>query len=231
MMRIRVAIRTPGKRYPGVARLPVSARRVALFTFHLGVRSGQRIPCLGVIELANRNRLPIGVVVALGTIHTQPPLMRILVASRAGLRNTQKAARQVLHLDRRALRGSDMLGSMASSASYPGVFAFENITGELVIEGLDVPFNERKILTVVLGVAAGAVVAGARRNVVGSVEPLARGKSGCNFSVAVEALQRGRGTELVTSRTVSCAVQRLVRPRKRTGRDLRRYRRPECQQT
>jgi len=37
VMRIRVTIRAFGKRYPGVARLAVGARGVALFTLYLGV--------------------------------------------------------------------------------------------------------------------------------------------------------------------------------------------------
>ena len=105
-----------------------------------------------------------------------------------------------------------MLGSMAASAGYSGVFAFENIAGKLVIEGLRVPLDERKILTVVFGVAAGTLIARALRNVVSSVEPFARSKTGCNFSVAVEAPQRGSGTKLVTSGAVGGAVKRLVRP-------------------
>jgi hypothetical protein len=85
--------------------------------------------------------------------------MWILVTFGAGLRNAQKTARQVLYLDRRAVCRCNMLGRMASSASYSGVFAFENVTGELVIEGLGIPFDERKIRTVVFGVATRALVA------------------------------------------------------------------------
>ena len=158
MVHVCMAIRALAKRYARIARLALRPRRMALFTLHLHVRSGQQISCLGVVELANRNSLPIGGVVALGTVRTQPSLMRIFVAGGAGLRNAQKAARQVLDLDRRALHGSDMLGGMASGACYSGVFAFQNITGDLVIEGLSVPFDKRKILTIVFRVAAGAFV-------------------------------------------------------------------------
>jgi len=204
---------------------------VALFTLHLEVRSGQWISRLGVVELAHGNCLPIGIVVALGTVRTQPSLMWILVAGSAGLRNSQKAARQVLHLDRRALRSRNMLGRMASSACYSGMFALENVTGELVIEGLGIPFDKRKILAIVFRVTAGALITRTGRNVVSGVESLMRGQPGCNFSVAVHASERGPGTELVTSGTVGCAVKRLVWPRKRTGRDLCPRRRQEAQQT
>ena len=153
------------------------------------------------------------------------------MAGDAGLRNAQKAARQVLDLDRRARGGDDVVDGVAASAGHSGMLAFENVTGELVIEGLGVPLDERKILTVVFGVAAGALIAGALRNVVGSVKSLARGETGRNFSVAVETLQRGRGTELVTSGAVGGAAKRLMRPRKRTGRNLGPCRRQEPQQT
>ena len=40
VVHVRMAIRTLGKRYARIARLGVGARRVALFTLHLGMRSG-----------------------------------------------------------------------------------------------------------------------------------------------------------------------------------------------
>ena len=71
----------------------------------------------------------------------------------------QKAARQVLDLDSRALRGGEVVGSVAASAGHSRMFTFENITGELVIERLGIPLDERKILPVVFGVAARALIA------------------------------------------------------------------------
>ena len=168
-----------------------------------------------------------GVVVALETIRAQPSLVEILVTSHAGLRNAQKAAAQVLDLDRRALRGGDVVGGVAASAGYSRMLAFENITGELVIERFGIPLDERKILPVVFGVAARTLIARALRNVVSSVESFARGQPGGNLSVAVETLQRGLGTQLVTCSAVGCAGKRLVRPRKRTRRNLRPCRRQE----
>ncbi len=85
--------------------------------------------------------------------------MRVFVAGDAGLRNAQKAARQVLDLDRRARCGGDVVGCVATSAGHSGMLAFENVTGELMIERLAVPLDERKILTVVFGMAAGALIA------------------------------------------------------------------------
>ena len=159
VVRIRMALRAFGKRYPGVARLAVGTRRVALFTFHLHVQTGQRIARFGVVELANVDRLPVGGVVALNTVRAQPSLVGILVASGAGLRNAQETARQILHLDRGTLRGGDVIGAMAASASHAGMLAFENITGKFVIEGLGIPLDERKILAVVFRVTARALLA------------------------------------------------------------------------
>ena len=112
-----------------------------------------------MVKLANGDRLPIGVVVALNTVHTQPSLVRILVAGNTGLRNAQKAARQILHLDRGALRGGDVIGTMTASASHAGVLAFENVAGKSVIEGFGIPLDERKILPVVFRVTARALLA------------------------------------------------------------------------
>jgi len=112
-----------------------------------------------VIKLGHVDRLPVGEVVTLDTIRTESPFVRILVAGGAGLRNAQKRPRQILHLDRRARCGGDVVGGVATSAGHSGMLAFENVTGELMIERLAVPLDERKILTVVFGMAAGALIA------------------------------------------------------------------------
>lgn len=169
VMWIGMAIRALGKRDSGIARFAGGIWRVTFFTLHLNVSARQWISRLGVIKLANRQRFPIGVVMALLTVRAQTSLVRILVASGAGLRNAQKTARQILGLDRRARRRIDMVGTVAAGAGYPGMFAFENIAGELVIENFRIPLDERKILAIVFGVAARTPITCAGRNVVGSV--------------------------------------------------------------
>jgi len=85
MVRICVTIRALGKRYARVARLAISTLRVALLALHLGVQSSQWKSCFGMVELADCNRLPIGEIVALGTVCAQPSLVRIFMAGGAGL--------------------------------------------------------------------------------------------------------------------------------------------------
>lgn len=51
------------------------------------------------------------------------------------------------------------------------------------------------------------------------------GQASGYFTVAVETLQRGHGTELVASGAIGCAGQRLMRSRERSGRNLRPCRR------
>ena len=87
VVRIGVAIRAFGKRDSGIARLAVRARRMTLLALHLRVQSGQWKSRLAVIELPNRERLPIGKVVALQAICAQAPFMLIFVAGGASLRN------------------------------------------------------------------------------------------------------------------------------------------------
>ena len=109
------------------------------------------------------------------------------------------------------------------------VLAFECISGLLVIEGLDVPLDERKIFSVVLGMTAGAILAGARAHVIRSMKPLVRGQARCDLGVTFQALERGGSTEFMAGHTVGWTAQGLVRPGKRARRDLRqcRARQPE----
>jgi hypothetical protein len=54
----------------------------------------------------------------------------------------------------------------------------------------------------VFGVAAGALLARAGRDIVGGVQSLAGGKSGRDFRVTLEALQGGLASELVATGAV-----------------------------
>lgn len=159
VVRIGVAVRALAEGYARVARLAIRARRVALLTLHLHVETSQRVARLGMIKLSDRDCLPVREVVALDTIRSQPPLVRIFVAGSAGPRHSQESPRQILHLDRCAFGGTNMVGAMTTIASNPGMLALQHIACKFVVERLGIPLDERKILAVMLGVAPRAFFA------------------------------------------------------------------------
>ncbi len=166
VMRVFVAIRTLIKRDAHILRFPVRSIDVALCTLHLRMQSGQRIPSLAMIELRDIDRLPIVEVVATLAGLAKTPLMRVLVAGRACSREPQVRMVEVLILNRRAILRRNVSCVVAFIATHTCVLAFENVPSVLVIEGLGVPLDQRKILTVMLGVAARAFLARSGRNVV-----------------------------------------------------------------
>ena len=48
---------------------------------------------------------------------------------------------------------------MALVAVYSGVLALKHVSGFFVIEGLDIPLDKGEVFAVVIGVAAGALLA------------------------------------------------------------------------
>jgi len=88
-MRIAVAVRTLAERQADVTRLVVRARSMALLASHLRMQPGERVSCLGVIELLCR-LLPVVVVVALKAIRPEPALVRILMARNTGGSNAEE---------------------------------------------------------------------------------------------------------------------------------------------
>ncbi len=109
--------------------------------------------------------------------------------------------------------GGDAGRIVAFIAGQAGVLAFQQVSRFFVIEGFDVPLDQREILAVVLGVAAGAFLAGTGGNVIGGVQTPVGGKPGRDLGVTVQTLQRRLPAELVATGAVGGAVQRLVRPR------------------
>ena len=145
--------------------------------------------------------------------------MLILVASDATGRQAEVSPVQIFDLDGRAFLRRDVRRVVALVARQAGVLAFEQISGVFVIEGLDVPLDQREVFSVVLGVAAGAFLAGAGRNVVGGVQALAGREPGRDLGVTVQTFQRRLPAELVATGAVGRSVQGLVRPRERAGRN------------
>ncbi len=159
VMRILMAVGTLVEWNANVLRLAVCPIRVALGALHLQVEPSQRVACLGVIELAHVDRLPIHEVVARSTILAQPSLVLILVASHAGGGKAEIRSTRVFDLDRRAFLGRNVRGIVALGAFQPSMLALENVPSLLVIKGFDIPLDQRKIFTVVLGMAAGTLLA------------------------------------------------------------------------
>jgi hypothetical protein len=94
------------------------------------------------------------------------------------------------------------------------MFPFENIAGQIVIKGLGIPFDQSKVLAVVLGVTLGTGVVISLGQFVGGMEAPARAQAAGDFRMTAQTFERGRGTELVAVSAVQCPIQRFVRARK-----------------
>jgi len=210
VVEVDVAIRTLAEREPRVPRLAVRARCMALFALHLRVLPGQRIARFAVIELADGDRLPVVVVVALQAIRAQTPLVLVLVAGDAALRYSEKRPRQILDLDHRARYRTDVLRGMALVTGDALMFPLQNVARQLMIEGLGIPLDERKVFPVVLRVALAASIVAALGDVVGSMQSLARAQPPGDFRMASQTLQRGCGAKFVAVQAVQCSTQRIM---------------------
>jgi len=89
-----------------------------------------------------------------------------------------------------------------------------------MVEGLDVPFDQRKVFAIVLRVTARALLAGIGWDVIGRMQSLAGIEAGGDLSVAVQAFEDRLSAKLVATGTIGRTVERLMRTRQRPGRDL-----------
>ena len=155
------------------------------------------------------------------TSRSQATFVLILVAGDASGREAEVGAVRVLDLDGRAFLRRDVRGIVAFVAGQAGVLTFEQVTGVFMIEGLDVPLDQRKIFSVMLGVAACALLAGTGGDAVSGVQSPARRKTGCDLGVTIQALQCRLSTKLVATGAVGGSVQGLVWAREGSRRNLR----------
>ena len=174
VMRVFVAIGALVKRNAHVLRLAVWSIGMALGALHLGMQAGQGIARLRVIELgltglADIDRLPIHKIVALQAVRSQAALVLILVTRDATRRETKICPARVLDFYGRAFLRRDVARIVAFITGQALVFAFEQVSRFFMIEGLDVPLDQREVFPVVFRVAAGAFLARAGRNVIGGV--------------------------------------------------------------
>ena len=109
---------------------------------------------------------------------------------------------------------------MAFLALHASMLPFEGVARLLMIEGLGVPLDERKVEAVVIGVALRAFLAGARPDAKREVQAFVSRQVGGNFGVAIEALENRLAAQLVAGRTASGAFKVLVSASKGAGRNL-----------
>ena len=109
-----------------------------------------------MIEGADLHRLPIGEVMAGEAVGAEPAVVPILMAGRASARCSEESLVQI-ELDRRTFGRRDVGFAMTLLASKPGVFPFQGIPGLTVVEALEIPLDQGKILAVMFGVAGHAL--------------------------------------------------------------------------
>jgi hypothetical protein len=187
------------------------------------MQPGQRIARLGVIELrlarlADIDALPVHETVALHTVRTEAALVLVFVATDATRRESKIRPAGILDLDGCAFLGRDAGRIVTLITAQALVLALQQVSRIFVVEGLDVPLDQREVFSVVLRVAAGAFLTGTGRDVIGGMQPLARREPGSDFGVTVQTLQRRLPAKLVATGAVGGSVQRLVRPRQGSGR-------------
>jgi hypothetical protein len=210
---VLVAVRALVERNPRILRLAIRFVGVALRALHLGVQPRQWVARLRVIELGNADLLPVFEIVALLTGRTKAALMGVLVTTAACGGETEIGPVQVLDLDGWAVGGRDARRIVAFVAGKAGVLAFEHVARFLMIEGLDIPLDQREVLAIVLRVAARALLAGVGRNVVGGVQAFVGGKPCRNLGMTVQTFQSRLPAKLVAAGTSCGTVEGLVRPR------------------
>src|ERR1700686_1160438 len=147
--------------------------------------------------------------------------MLVFVAGDAAGRKAKVSSGRIFYLDRGAFLGRDVRRVVTLITSQAGVLAFEQVAGLLVIEGLEVPLDQRKVFAIVLGVAAGAFLTGTGWNVIGGVKTFAGSETGRDLGMTVETLQCCLAAELVATGAVGGSVQGLVRARQWSRRNLR----------
>ena len=170
----------------------------------------------------SRGIFPVDEIVALQAILSETSLVKVFVAGYACLRNPQKGLAEILCLYVGALGGWDSIGKMTLVAGQAGVFAFQQVSGFFVIEFIRIPLDQRKTHTVVIRMAAHAFLAGAGRNVIRAVQSPFCCHSRANVGVTADAFElRLPASDFMAIGAVHGAVEKLVLPRQRAGRNLR----------
>lgn len=120
-----------------------------------------------VATFCDAHRFPIVVSVALQAILTETAIVVIFVAGCASRREPKISSAEFFNFNGGPFSRGDMLRRVALGASQSGVFALKIVASLLVIEVLNVPLDQWKILAIVIGMAACTLLTGSRLDVVG----------------------------------------------------------------
>lgn len=140
-------------------------------------------------------------VVTLGALCAEAAFVGIGVARGTGRRLCEVRFRRVFVLHERAQRGKHMRGGVAFLALYVGVFAFQFVPGQTVIEFLLgwLPTDQIEVLAVMLEVAAHTILAVRILHLHLGVITVFIGESFGDFLVAIETFIGGSaGAKLMT---------------------------------
>lgn len=148
--------------------------------------------------------------------------MLIFVTGQARSGEPEVSSAKVLDLDGCACLHRNVGWIVAPIAGQFRMFALKQITRLFVVEGFCIPFDQGKLFSIVLGMAARAFLTGTGRNLVGGVQSFSSIEPRLDFGVAFQAFQCRLSPKLMASRTVRGPIQRLVGPRERAGRNLRK---------
>ena len=194
---------------------------VALFTCHAGMLARQCKTGFGMVKMADF--FPVVKVVALLALFAKPSAVWVLVAAGASARQPEKSTVQVFFAYFRAFCRRNMTGVVALLAAEPRMFALQRITCFRVIEPLfgGHPVNDLKVYTVVFRMAVDTPLFVGLLHQAGVVSAAGRDALG-NRLVALQALEPlASPCKAVARRALCCPAQKLMRTRKRSGRNLR----------
>lgn len=175
----------------------------------------------GMIKVSDIDRFPVDEVMTLETIGSEASLMRILMAVRASWRDSQECLAKSGDLNNSQFVPVNMFDGMAALTGKTDMFSFQGVSGLSVIKDVDIPFCQRGVITVVLGVAVDALIAGLWFEVVRSVKASAGGDSRFNFFVASQTSKGSlSGRKLMTACAIRQAFHRAVCVGEGTRRNL-----------
>ena len=194
---------------------------VALLASHAPMLTRQRVAGLRMVKLVGG--LPIVETVTACAVLTQLALMPVSVTREAVPGEAQKGSVQILDLDGGFHRGRDVRRSVALLTRHAGVLPLQNIAGLTVVKSLlrRLPADELEILSVVVGVAAGAIFIARQRIPNYGVESLVRSHARGNVRVALKALQAfAAHSQSMAGDALSGAIEGLMRAGKWAGGNL-----------